>query len=132
MENEFRRAIVMGCACVITSRLTVKQIENFKRYMPEMLVMVDEEGKSVFTIDISHEAGCLEDDKAVYSSTKTPDGKATITVVIDPDAEDKVELVKKHFGVALLRLEEIEKGLLSCLDNLNEEIQKVDGMICRS
>ena len=131
MENEFRRAIVMGCACVITSKLTVEQIENFKQYMPEMLTMVDEEGKPVFTVDIGDAAGCLENDKAVYSNTKMPDGKATITILIDPDEEDKPGIVKKYFGIALLRLEEIEQGMLSYTDELNETIRKVDRMICR-
>ena len=130
MDNEFRRAVVMGCACVVTSRLTVEQIENFKHYMPEMLTMVDEEGKPVFTVDIGDEAGRLENDKAVYSNTKMPDGKATITILIDPDEEDKPGIVKKHFGIALLRLEEIEQGMLSYTDDLNETIRKVDGMIC--
>ena len=131
MDNEFRRAVVMGCACVVTSRLTVEQIENFKHYMPEMLTMVDEEGKPVFTVDIGDEAGRLENDKAVYSNTKMPDGKATITILIDPDEEDKPGIVKKYFGIALLRLEEIEQGMLSYMDDLNETIRKVDGMICR-
>lgn len=133
MENEFRRAVVMGCACVITSRLTVEQIEKFKRYMPEMFVMVDEEGETVFTLDIDSETpGMLSKDKAVYSTTKTPDGKATITIVIDPDAEDKAELVKKHFGTPLLMLDEIENALLSCQDALDEKIRVIDGMISRS
>ena len=131
MDNEFRRAVVMGCACLVTSRLTVEQIENFKQYMPEMLTMVDEEGKPVFTVDIGNEAGRLENDKAVYSNTKMPDGKATITILIDPDEEDKPGIVKKYFGIALLRLEEIEQGMLSYTDELNETIRKVDRMICR-
>ena len=131
MENEFRRAVVMGCACVITSRLTVEQIENFKRYMPETLIMVDEEGKAVFTVDIGDAAGSLEENKAVYSNTKAPDGKATITIVIDPDAEDKPGLIKKHFGAALLRLEEIEQVMLSNMDDLNDVIKKIDGLISR-
>lgn len=131
MENDFRRAVVMGCACVVTSRLTVEQIENFKYYMPEMLTMVDEDGKPVFTVDIGDEPGCLEENKAVYSNTKTPDGKATITILIDPDEEDKPGVIRKYFGVALLRLEEFEQRMLSNLDDLSEVIRKVDGLISR-
>ena len=131
MENEFRRAVVMGCACVITSRLTVEEIQNFKHYHPEALTMVDENDKAVFSIDINENPGSLEDRKAVYSTTKTPDGKATITIVLDPDAEDKVELVRKHLGAALLRLEELEDSLLTKIGDLNEEVRKVDEMICR-
>ena len=131
MENGFRRAVVRGCACVITSRLTVEEIENYKHYHPDALTMVDEDDKAVFSIDIDENPGSLEDRKAVYSNTKTPDGKATITIVLDPDAEDKAELVRKHLGAALLRLEKLEDSLLSKTDDLKEEMRKIDRMIYR-
>ncbi len=133
MEKDFRRAVVVGCACVVFSRLTIEELKNYKNYHPEALKMVDEDDKSkvVFTIDIDEGPGHIFQDEAVFGDAETPDGHATITVLIDPAAEDKPGLIREKFGIALLRLEELEEQLISRMDDLNEEVQKIDGMICR-
>lgn len=130
MEKTSGRAVVMGCACVITSKLTCEQIENFRRYHPEALVMRGEDSSEVvFTMDIDDGPGSISREKAVYSRTKTPDGKATITVILDPEIEDKVETVRDKLGPALLLLEELERQMLEMVEPIQEEIAKLDGMI---
>ena len=129
MENVFRRAVVMGCACVITSRMTVEQIEKYVVYHPEALCLVDEDDKTVFEVALEDGPGHIEAHKAGYSRTKTPDGRATITVVIDPEAEDKSALVLKHFGKALMHLEELEDQLLKRAGELEEEVSSIKALI---
>lgn len=130
MEKTMSRATIMGCACVITSSLTCEQIEAFKKFHPEALEMKGEgSDEALFTIDINDGPGSFEGGKAVFSRTKTQDGKATITILLDPDIEDKQELVRKTIGPGLLLLKEMEQHLLEAVEPLKEEIQKLDGMI---
>ncbi len=131
MEEIFNRAIVMGCACVIFSKLTCEQYEMYRQYHPEALKLINEDDQVNFSVDLEDGPGHIETDATVFSRTRTPDGKATITVVIDPEEDNKAELIKKHFGAALLRLDELEEQLLLNLPGLKEEAQKVEDMISR-
>ena len=130
MDRKFNRAVILGCACVITSRLTCEQYEMYSRYHPEALKMADEDGNVIFTVEIDQDGpGSILPDKACFSRTKTPDGKATITVVIDPEIEEKVKVITERFGSALLHLEELEEHLLEKAGELEEEVRKVEGMV---
>ncbi len=129
MEERFGRAVILGCACVINSRLTVEQYEQFRRYHPEALKLVDEDDRVLFSVDLDDGPGHIRQEEACFSRTRTPDGKATITVVIDPEIEDKAETVRDRFAAALLHLDELEEHLLEKVGELEEEVKKVEGMI---
>ena len=130
MEKVFNRATIMGCACVITSGLTVEQIEDFRKYLPEALKLTDEmSGEGVFSIDLDDGPGCITEEKAVFIRTRTPDGKATITVVLDPEIEDKRETVRDKIGASLVALNRLEEQLLGKLDELGETVRRMDNMI---
>ena len=133
MEKEFRRAVIMGCACVITSRFTVEELESFRNYLPDALVLKNDEDEEIYRIGLEEEfnGGKILDDLTSYSKTKAPGGKATVTVLIDPEDDDKAEAIRIAFGAALLRLEELEEQMLSRLEELKEKIGEIDGLICR-
>ncbi len=133
MEKEFRRAVIMGCACVITSRFTVEELENFRDYLPEALVLKNEEGDILYWIGIQEEVkgGYILEDHICYSRAKTPEGKATVTLLIDPNEEDKAVCIGEAFGPALLMLEKLEKQMLSRTEELNIKIAEIDGLIFR-
>ena len=133
MEQMMKRATVMGCACVITSRLTVEQIETFQKYLPEALKLTEEASeKEVFSIGLDDDGpGSILEKKATFSRTRTPDGMATITLLLDPEVEDKAELVRDKIGKSLLALERLEGLLLEKLEDLTNTIHRMDEMICR-
>lgn len=132
MEQMMKRATIMGCACVITSRLTVDQIDGFRKYLPEVLKLTEEtSGMELFSIGLDDGPGSILEKKATFSRTRTPDGMATITLLLDPEVEDKAELVRDKIGKSLLALERLEGLLLEKLEDLTNTIHRMDEMICR-
>lgn len=116
------RALLMGCACVVKSLLTPEQIEKYCIYDPEALVKKNEAGEVVFRIDLNGELpGSITPEGAVFSKVKTTDGKATITVIIDPECEDRKAALMETVGPGLRRLEEMEPKLLAKLPDLAEK-----------
>ena len=113
------KALVMGCACVVVSSLTPQEIDRFNRYDPDALVL-RQEGEPVFSIRMDDGPGSLLEDAANYSRTVSADGKATITILLDPDAEDKAALVRKNVGASLLKLDELEKQIAGRIEHLQE------------
>ncbi len=126
--NAIPKAVIMGAACVIFSSLTPEEVDRFKAYRPESLILVDEEREEIFTLDIDDGPGNLSNEKAVLSRAKSAEGKATITIVLDPEAEDKLDLVKKKLGPAMLRLEALENQLLGMTGDLEETETRIKSM----
>ena len=125
-----KKAVVMGCACVIISDLTPEELDNFKKYMPEALTLVDPDSPdSSFSLDIDDGPGHIADTMAAYSRVKSADGKATITVIIDPDADDVLELVQDTIGPSLLKLDKLEKKLLDQREQLAETESTMKSLI---
>ena len=132
MEKMTKRVIVMGCACVITSFLTVEQIENFRKYLPEALKLTDEtSGNEVCSIELDDGPGSIVDGKVTFSRTRTPDGMASITLLLDPEIEDKAEMVKTRIGASLIGLDRLETLLLERLKELESTMCRMDEMICQ-
>lgn len=125
------KAVVMGCACVIFSSLTPDEIKRFKAFHPEALQMKDEDDGTVFSIDIENGAGSLLPEGATFSNVTSADGKATITVLLDPDIEDPMDAVKDRLGKPLMNLIEMEEHLLKMLPDLKEEEQKIEAQFMR-
>ncbi len=129
-EKKEMKVIVAGCACVVFSELTPEEIERFKRYQPDALTMCDKSNpENTFTSDIDDGPGKLEDSTAVFSRTKSVEGKATITILLDPEEEDKPAMVRQNLGPALIRLRELEAALLNRLDGLAEAEKEVSAML---
>jgi len=131
-KDNAAEAVVVGSACVIKSTLTPDQIKQIKKLHPEWLTMVDDNGEPVFAMDIDETLpGSLNEYGAVFGNSTSSDGKATITVVIDPEAEDPAQVVEETLGGALLSLDEMETALAEELPNLQAEVEKVKSMITR-
>ena len=119
--NEMTKALVAGCACVVFSVLTPEENDRFKQYQPEALKLIDENNpEDVFTLDIDDGPGHVEETEAVYSRTKSADGKATITILLDPDEENKLGLAQKKIGRMLVKLQKLEEKLLESTEVVAE------------
>lgn len=123
------RAMVIGSACVVFSELTPEEIHRFELYKPEALKMTDMNNpEDMFTLSMDDGPGHLEDTEAVYSRTKSADGKATMTILLDPAAENKLEFVQQLIGHRLARLQRLEEKLVECKDELTEMEEKVNSL----
>ena len=119
------KAIVMGCVCVVVSSFTPEEIERFEQYNPDALKL---EG-SDFSIQIDDGPGSLNDDCATFSRATTAEGKATITILLDPDTDDRIALVKNQVGAALLKLEQLEKQMAGKREKVDAMENKAGALI---
>ncbi len=118
------RALLVGSACIVFSTLTPEEIKLFATFRPEALEMKDpDSGETFFHIEIDEEGpGSLNEDCAVFSDIPTEDGKATITILIDPGAkEHRRELVESKLGSAMARLNFLEEKLREQLPEVKAE-----------
>ncbi len=119
MEN----VVIMGCACVIISSLTPEQIERTERLAPEALML------DGYSIGLDDGPGAVGDDGALFSRTKSADGKATITLLVDPEIEDKAARVQNKIGPMLLKIEALEKQILEQEGDLLKKEKEIQSMI---
>lgn len=115
------RAIAMGCACVVFSGFSPEDLENFKFLHPENLILRDETGNQIFEIDIDDGPGSIEPDKMIFSHVTSTDGKATITVLLDPEIPDKMNIIQRTIGATLIRLDALEAKLQEKASSLQLE-----------
>ena len=126
------QAFVIGSSCVIKSTLTPADIKRIKKFHPEARVMDDEDGDPVFAIDIDENTpGSINNNGACFGSATSEDGKATITIVLDPAAENTVDLVYERLGRALMYLKEMEDHIAEVLPDLDTEEREIRSMITR-
>ena len=123
------KVIIAGCACIYFSSLTPEEVDRYKTYAPDALTLYDEDNEVIFTLDIDNSPGNITLEKAVLSRSKSTDGKATITILIDPEKEDKPGLIREKIGLALLLLEDLEEQLLENIGKLKGRQDKMDAMI---
>ncbi len=121
------RVLMAGAACVVFSRLTPEEIKLLLTYRPEALSLKDpDSGETVFTMTLDDEKpGSLMPECAVFSCIPSADGKATITILVDPSCRERRELVEEKLGVALKHLDELE----TCLLEILPEVRKDQDMI---
>ena len=126
------QAIIVGSSCVVKSTLTPADIKRIKKFHPEALVMEDEDGDPVFAIDIDEEMpGSINNNGACFGNATSSDGKATITIVLDPAAENTEDLVYERLGRALMYLKDMEEQLAEALPELDTEEREIRSMITR-
>ena len=126
------QAIIVGSSCVVKSTLTPSDIKRIKKFHPEALVMEDEDGDPVFAIDIDEEMpGSINNNGACFGNATSSDGKATITIVLDPAAENTEDLVYERLGRALMYLKDMEEQLAEALPELDTEEREIRSMITR-
>ncbi len=125
------RVLIAGSACVVFSRLTPEDINLFKSLRPESLMMSEKDSDEIaFSLDIrDEEPGSLTEDQALFSTIPSADGKATITILLDPSCKDRQGLVEKKLGPSLRLLSDLEDKLLSQLPEVRKEYETIQGWL---
>ena len=96
------KVMIIGCACIIISSLTPEDIDRVRLYEPKALTLT-RDGEPCFSIDIGPGPGSITGSNAVYSRATAAGGKATITILLDPEMEDMTIAVSDKIGPSLLK-----------------------------
>ncbi len=107
---------IIGAACIVFSQFTPDELNLIKIFDSEALKLKDPDSKeTVFQIDLDKKnPGSLTSHSAVFSNIPAKDGKATITMLLDPsfkDPEDRINIVKERYGAALYNLKKLDEKL---------------------
>ena len=131
MDNATERETklyVMGSAAVLKSKYTLEQWEKALKYEPD-LGIYDENNEKIFGVFIEDGPGSLNDNGVVFSNISDEDGYATVTVIIDPQEENKLALVKDRQGLGLINLKKVEESLADVIKAAEKYDQEINAMV---
>lgn len=120
------KVYLISSVCIIVSALTAQEIQDLKRYRPEVLQIRDENRESLFAIDIESGYGSLKNFGAVYSDRVTCEGKATITILLNSAEHDLADIVCNRLGVSFHKLVQLEKRILKELHGIPIDKDEAD------
>lgn len=116
--------VIAGNACVVRSGVDLEAWKKVLKYDPKF-GLYDEDGNPTFIVNVDSSVGKMNLYGATFSDSPAHDGKAVLTVLVDPDAKDKVESVTEKLGNALLRLNELEKLVPDKLKEAEEKAKEI-------
>ena len=128
MENT-ARIHILGCAAVVVSVVKLEDWKLIEKHAPEALTVRDEAGNVTFRVTTSDGPGRLEKDHAEFSRMTTPDGYATITVLLDPEMKNPTQTVQDKLGGAMLELVGMEKIVPEILGGVQQRIGEIQSLI---
>ena len=120
---------ISGASAVVVSDVALEDWKRVEKYAPEALKIVDEEGDAVFKVKTGTQGGSINEYGVCFGSYTNEGGKATVTVLLDEDVEDKAGAVKEIMGAALLDLTDIEKEIPAILKDIAEKEAEIDKLI---
>ena len=124
------KVVVMGCACVVTSSLTPEEIDRVRKCSPDLLSLKDESGSVVYSLSMDDSTpGRVAEDEAVYSRVTSSEGKATITILLDPEIKNRHDTVCHQLGRHLLKLDALEQQIAEQMGNVYEKEKEAQSLI---
>ena len=115
------KVTIAGDSFIITSSITMSDLDMVKRYRPTVLTLVDTETKDVvFKVGIGK--GAVTNFGVSFGGVTNDEAKlATATITIDAEVEDKKEYVLDKLGPVLVNLETIESNIKKALEEIKLE-----------
>ncbi len=120
--------LIAGSAAVLKSKYKLSDWIMALKYDPD-LGLYDDNDEPLFKAFVEEGPGSLSSNGVVFSTVPDENGFAVVTAVIDPTAENKKEIVKENYGLALLRLNEVENGLDQVINDAKESEKEIDEMV---
>ena len=120
---------ITGASAVLVSDVTLEDWQRVEKYAPEMLKITDEEGEATFKVMTCGGAGSVNEYGVCFGSYVNDGGKATVTVLLDEEVEDKLQAIKDTMGSALLELNSIEKAIPDVLKDIAHKEAEIDKLI---
>jgi len=126
------KTTIAGNSYVITSKVSMADLETVSKYRPSALSLVDEETKEAY-FKVGLGASSVSDYGVSFGGVTNDDEKlATATLPIPaklPDDADAKQYVLDVAGKALANLNKVEEGIAEALDEIKQERDKVEGDI---
>lgn len=120
------KVIVNGTAAVLTSDVKLEDWKRVQKLDPEALTLVDEETDEVlFKVSVGQGPGSVNEYGVMFGNVTNPEGKATVTVLIDSEAENREELVRETVGSAILDLNQLEKEMPEILKEIEAKEKEI-------
>ena len=123
------KVTIAGNSFVITSSVSMANLELVKKHRPKTLKIVDEETKEeMFAIGIG--SNSLSSVGISFGGVTNDDDKlATVTMQIPSETEDAKAYVQDKAGVAIVNLNRIEAGINKVLKEIQDEQKKLTDSI---
>jgi hypothetical protein len=112
---------IAGNSYVITSSVSMADLETVKKYRPSALAITDAETKeTLFKVGLG--SSSLSDFGISFGGVSNDEAKlATATLSIPHDAEDAKEYVLDKAGLAIANLNKIEADIEGALEEIRAE-----------
>ena len=123
------RINVTGKAIVIKSAIKLEDVLTIKKYAPEALTLLGgEDGKEpIFMIGVASDgAGNINQYGATFdATTNDPEGKATVTKILDDVEGDIKEAIADTYGKYVITLNKLEEKLPQSLAEVRAERERI-------
>jgi len=116
---------IAGGCFVVTSKISMADLELVKKHRPKALKITDEETKEeLFAVGTG--GNSINDFGVSFGGVSNDDKKlATVTMKIPTDVEDAQEYVAEKVSAALVNLNRVESGIDKVLEEIRAEHQNV-------
>ena len=114
---------IAGNSYVITSSVSMEDLETVAKYRPAALTLVDEESKETYFKVGVGTTSSVNDHGISFSGVTNDDRKlATATLPISPDIEGEAkDYVLDKAGLAIANLNKVEEGIAAVLEEIQSE-----------
>ena len=120
---------IAGNSYVVTSEISMADLEAVKKYRPTALSLADEETKEVyFKVGVSTSSSANDNGITFSGVTNDEAKKATATLTIPAVAieeQDAKEYVLDKAGLALANLNKVEAGISTALTDIKKERETI-------
>jgi hypothetical protein len=115
------KVTIAGNSYVITSAVSMADLETVKKYRPTALAITDPETKeTLFKVGIG--SNSVTDFGISFGGVSNDEAKlATATLPIPSDVEEAKEYVLDKAGLALANLNKVESGIANALKDIRTE-----------
>jgi hypothetical protein len=121
---------ISGASAVLVSEVALADWQRVEKFNPEELVILNEEKEPIFKVVTACEGpGSVNEYGVCFGAYTNEGGKATVTVLLDEEIDDKREAVREIMGTALLTLNEIEQKIPELLEKIALKEAKIDELI---
>ena len=119
------KTTIAGNSFVITSEVSLADLETVQKYRPSALALIDEETKEAY-FKVGIGASSANEHGISFGGVTNDEKKlATATLPIPSDTEDAKEYVLDKAGLALANLAKVEAGIATALADIKKERETI-------
>ena len=123
------KVTIAGNSYVVTSAVSMADLETVKKYRPSALAITDPETKeTLFKLGLG--SNSISDYGICFGGVSNDEAKlATSTLSIPHGTEDAKDFILDKAGLAIANLNKVEAGIAEALDEIKAERDAIVGSI---